>query len=1656
MEDYFAPGGDQWRITLNFQDFAEPYREVKLKLSIEGGNILMQTKPDFNDPNGVFTIYPGQPYTLDGSLLEPYFNSSSMNITGITWSQLMQNGRLPEEFYTFCVQVVDVYSGEILSAEQCGSAWLRLNDQPITNTPYCGQVINTTVPLNIQFQWQANNLLSTNPVSSTEYQLNVFEVTNNNISPLNAVSNGDAILVFQSQWNNQPSYLYNLSAPALDVGKCYAYTVQARDVSGRDLFKNNGFSEVCWFYYGYPEGGLVPLLEPADSAGFSKFQRQYFRWDGSANFLPNQPINYEWIVVEVDSTQTSANAIANNQPWHQEMMPVYYGGTGYDFELNKQQKTFEKGQRYAWQVYAHSGSQIVAESPVYTFMGPPIVEEFYVNNHKVEVVSLATQDLNDLSGEGRVALDAVGQTWANVSFDHISLVDYGGIQFLSQGTLWGEVESLDSLEIALTPNLSENGVAIGRFKEVRLSNDQDLDVKLVADWIIPLLLDEPSQVHQYTQPTWCDYTSFELTGELTFLTSESYAMLEPYRFRFGLNNTSTVQISANSYELKLDGIVEVPSVVRGYDANQRVAYQFQDQPQPFYLTGQSSYYRSNIVPLGEMNIRVEPEHYYIDLSDTQSPGKFQNDVMWKGVYLQEFRLKFQPTAGFSSLQFSGEIDELIQLTDGDSIRAWITAEGFNFFVKEDFNANQSITYNTFPGQLDHARIEVYNNAVTNSYLKGNIKVPFFSATDDFGFTVPMTVYGYSQGYLDEAIDSLTYVFNQGAGENEVLLHINRAVFKDNQKLLVNLGIEWPSLGISVADVDNFMIWGNYNVGFGQPNGVLALQEELTGASNGFDILARNIGAGRDANLYSIGLNGEIQMGEDVSGDDGAPIFNVYSIYETPLIAEDYTHGSQYMFGDPSGVGNFSNAEGSGGGFDLGDTTDNDLAFAMNVFGDAIAANQNITDGSIPPDSIPLPGGAGDTWQPQSVGDALEQIVSYIDLFAQFMPEEKRNKALELKQKIETLESSELFAIYEELRANGFNLNKILKSQLDKAIGRITDEITSKMDSLNLKIENAILNPVDTLVGKANDLIVGVIDGVAENIIQMLGDGSITDIVTTAADATKDEITAAISQSINASIRTNVTDKITGFIDTVFTDQVNKFIAEEISRMGYAIIDGDMEDVALDSMLQNAEVLLENISQEVLGAFRSVSLSSVRSTCQSIVDDAVNGIDWNEIGENIKNKVIDAAEEVAIDAITNTITDAFGDSTLTNGLIENLTENFEFDFSNLGEKLANGDIDDIVIFDPTKIKITSKVVDLEGMVEKIEDDTWGSCWQAYLNATIKKPKEIGMYARYINGKVDDYNYWFVEVAADKGLGIPFVGGTLLDGIGGKVYKHMKYLRDENNLSQGTYLPNDSVNFGVGASLWMIDAASQGKTLKLKVGAEVVILDDAFEMSISGDVAVKSKDNAKEASMETAVISGNGFVSYSSVNNHLMGRFNVNANVSPLVCGSGELGFSVMPSSWQVYAGTKQSPITIELLCRAPLAVDSWFDIGNNYLQFGIESQFSFAAQSPWFKVGRYWRPYAGFGWHFLTELDMEFDPNVVINNAQILMHVWGELGVDWQKRNGDGDVTNEGNVTFASVELLGNVQYSQNVSESKFQGQLAGAITVLTIDISFDLNVNKTL
>lgn len=247
LPDYGDPTNEKLKCILVLQDFTVTHRDVKLEITITGNGYTIKTKSSFV-PSAI-NLLPGVPTLITGMDLAPYLETQNLDFTGINSADYELRKILPEGYYSICIKAVDYYNATytVLSNESCNYAWFFLNDPPFLNFPQCEEEIEPVTPQNIIFQWTAMNLNSPNSVFNTEYDFELFEWRPNNGIPNNIVQNSAPVF---SVTTTNPFYQYGILDPTLYLGMKYIWRVRARDLSGRDLFKNDGYSQICSFTYG--------------------------------------------------------------------------------------------------------------------------------------------------------------------------------------------------------------------------------------------------------------------------------------------------------------------------------------------------------------------------------------------------------------------------------------------------------------------------------------------------------------------------------------------------------------------------------------------------------------------------------------------------------------------------------------------------------------------------------------------------------------------------------------------------------------------------------------------------------------------------------------------------------------------------------------------------------------------------------------------------------------------------------------------------------------------------------------------------------------------------------------------------------------------------------------------------------------------------------------------------------------------------------------------------------------------------------------------------------------------------------------------------------------------------------------------------------------
>lgn len=248
LPDYADPSSEKLRIILQFNDFSKPQYDVKLKIEIKGNGFTLVTKQLFNPPP--ISIQPGIPLQITGTDLAPYLNSNNLDFIGMNQSQYEQRMALPEGYYSICVTAYDYYNPAKIqvSNQSCANAWFTLSDPPYLNLPLCGKNITPQNPQNIIFQWTPVNIGSPNSANTTEYEFALWEVR-----PDSSVNPNQIVLStapFYSTTTNLTLLNYGITEPPLNLYMKYVWRVRSKDLSGRDWFKNNGYSQICTFVYG--------------------------------------------------------------------------------------------------------------------------------------------------------------------------------------------------------------------------------------------------------------------------------------------------------------------------------------------------------------------------------------------------------------------------------------------------------------------------------------------------------------------------------------------------------------------------------------------------------------------------------------------------------------------------------------------------------------------------------------------------------------------------------------------------------------------------------------------------------------------------------------------------------------------------------------------------------------------------------------------------------------------------------------------------------------------------------------------------------------------------------------------------------------------------------------------------------------------------------------------------------------------------------------------------------------------------------------------------------------------------------------------------------------------------------------------------------------
>lgn len=1642
LDEYANPINPKIKATIVFTDFTEPNWDVYLKLKISGPNFTIESKPGIKPPQAV-NVIPGVPFSISGADLDWYFNNDNLNFSGITRAQLeANNNRLPEGFYTFCFEVLDYETNRKISLPSCGAAYLALNDPPLVIAPTCGNAIENLNQQNILFQWQIANTNGNLNVSSLNYQIDIYEVNNSYSNPQNAIINNQALPIWQSQPISQNSFLYGPAEPPLEKGKRYVFTVKAIE-QGKNQIKNNGYSQACWFYYGYPEGGTIDLIALPDQHQLTLSEDADFSWKKPSNVInATQMVGYQLRIVPLNDGQDPENAIINNTPFFQYTMPSSTAPVKNLYLPTQDMMRMARMKPYVWQVKGSSGQQEIAKSAVYTFIGPPAIEKFYAGGFEVLVTSLTSFDTLTyvVSGKGKMPLNTNGEA-PEFSFKNIKLEPIGS-------NVWVMVSGTIDDKIVISPyTLTPDSVTANKNSEFIVDSIHVTIQKVLLggfiSWKFPLgVTGNTIPYLNARRQNLMLSSAYKLSSQdyNTLSQNYKYTLLEPGGFTMQVDNSSQVFVYNSSYNLRFNGVVELPASVKD-GINSTVKVPFYDAGQLFYIQQNDINTSEGIRLVNNTSMDLKPRDYVLDFSEKRSPGDFSADSTWKGLYLWKAGL-IVPVNAESSGQISAskQLSEPIYNTGSDSIVMHVNQYGLTLKATVPYNpVGDTLKFNTFPAVQNHFRISITDNTVNLSHLSGRIQVPVLDTAGAFPYFIKLDEYGFGTGYLVNALNNYAFTFNAaGAQEQRINATITRALFKNNNRLEMDMNIAWPHFSLTLNQLQKFCAWGNGNIGFETPNGVLPLSYQATGKASSYDIQTEKVGCGRVANVYSFGISSRIVMADDISGDAGAPIVNSYSMYRNPLLTGDFTTmafnmGNDSLSVNPDSVRNT-----------VSDNLSTNLAQTLNDMG------VNTGGGGGGGDMTGSGNNGGNAIIPANVYMDMMKVVTMAETFVQFMDPANQPKVQDyitvVKQILNSDAAKKLVNTSPEQLVNNLIMDAAdaIVKKINQPIQNISDKACNKIrTAINHDVVLPVTSRIDTVIGKA-------LDRIRDKVADAVGDDdeNLKNVVKATVNTVKTELCNEIRNSINNAVETNVTWKITGFIQVGITGKVTGFVNGEIKTIANNIIEnGVASSVNLNNIIQNAETLFKDVGDTIADAVKSINFNTIKNTTENVADDIIKGIDFNRISERILNSL---ATQGVNALVTNVIKQQLGD--VGGGIATAALSTVKFDFSNMGDKLKSGKIDQIVKFDFTNIYIVTSAADVQGQLKFTKDDpVYGDSFQAMVSVTVKLPKKenpITGTLKFINGKTtqgDIYPYWFFS-GKIMGLGlklgsIPFT----IDGFEGTVYSKMK------RIGQSDPTPFKNNKYGVGARMFLYDTPTEGKIIIFDVGLDVIINNGGFAVELNGNANIgnlQSKNTAPGASM-FAVATATGYIGYYSEDKRFQGAFGVKFNTAPLLCAGGEMGVKVdgKNHTWEVYVGKRATPIEIKLLCKDNLKSGAYFDMKNTGIEAGFFKNVSVAGETPWIggdnlKV----RGWANFGFNIDAYTNISFEPSFKINEAYIAASASAGIGFDYQTP------VNSGSMTIAGVSLSGSLLYI-NHEKAELHGQMDGSVTILNVDFGVGMRVD---
>jgi len=816
------------------------------------------------------------------------------------------------------------------------------------------------------------------------------------------------------------------------------------------------------------------------------------------------------------------------------------------------------------------------------------------------------------------------------------------------------------------------------------------------------------------------------------------------------------------------------------------------------------------------------------------------------------------------------------------------------------------------------------------------------------------------------------------------------------------------LSIALKAQSGFYAWGNYDIGFGEPNGAVALTEQLQGKVAGYPLVVDGVGAGSSGGNYAFVLTGKVNMGDDVAGAGGAPATNFYSIAPNAYARKEGDASVDYAAKQakkPSGGEVSASKEPEAQETSI--TQDQILQSQAAAVSSAEAVKKSVASS----DSKAYGTAEFSYSNPNSaqIGESFKDIIEKL-IGNRF---EGKRKAV---QKMIDIMSDPAHAL------------------LDEKLAKVSQKVNSKIDTLLVRIDVAI----DDKVGLVFNSIKGKVISLVPEKDKLLR-SSIASLADRSKEATADEI----KRSLRSSVTKNITEPLTHLIEDTVTAKLSIIIKEEIGSVGF-----DLEAGTADAEFKgNVGKALERIIGEIVS---QLDVQKLTSTITKTGEDAIMGINLDAVFKELASQVASEAAKGLAEAAANRL---LGSAT------EKLGPKLPVNMKDLADKLAKGDIKGALLaFDPIEVSMNTNFVSLQGWLKFTpEDPVYGNIFRGDISINVKQPKPFAFSGVYINGRKDNSAYWFCQLTGGsqtgqlgKALSKEVVkmdnpvdmGPVQIIGIIGRLWYRMV-----EDPSSGI-VPDATKSYGAYLHMVLFDKAGSGTNIRLDIAAQLQIDNSGdYEVEFFGNGQIKSKTPLINKIDATAMVNVVLSVYYNSKEDHFLA--NTFVAVKQGVCASGRLIVELKPGYFRVWIGDEPLADRIKI---TPGCVgwggQGWVKIDPNFINVGLAISIS-AEGSVGFNVSGFSISVAySAGVAAGVKAELQYKPEFMLMSAAIFVDIWGNVKVRYSTPTVEilgkkiGGIS--GSVSLVELYMHGELMVVFNPKPSKVRGEVEGHISVLSM------------